>query len=149
MTHSKGWEERFWESVTKTSGCWIWTRPGTNNGYGVLIFEGKRQGAHRVAYQLLVGPIPNGFTVDHLCRVKRCVNPDHLEAVTRQENSSRNRGDWQCFNGHTRSRYLPGRGALRSLSFTCPECDEVVAAALRPYLKTPLRRLSTKREGES
>lgn len=77
--------ERFWYRVNKDgpNGCWVWT--GTRlqrGGYGVLLIKGKSTRAHRYAYQLLRGPIPDGLQIDHLCRNRLCVNPDHLEAVT-------------------------------------------------------------------
>lgn len=79
--------ERFWAKVDKSgpSGCWFWTASKTQSGYGM--FHGK--GAHRYAYELLVGPVPTGFQLDHLCRVKHCVNPDHLEPVTPRKNRGR------------------------------------------------------------
>ena len=74
----------------KVNGCWMWqgwTRP---DGYGMLAFgSGRPSYAHRIAYTELVGPIPPGLTVDHLCRNKSCVNPAHLEVVTRAVNTSR------------------------------------------------------------
>lgn len=68
-----------------TNGCWIWQGGVINSGYGTY---GRRL-AHRMFYQQAHGPIPPGLTIDHLCRVKLCVNPDHLEAVTNAENTRR------------------------------------------------------------
>ena len=69
------------------SGCWLWNRHiRKNDGYGDFSIERKHILAHRAAYELFKGPIPSGMTVDHLCRVRQCVNPDHLEAVTLREN---------------------------------------------------------------
>lgn len=81
--------ERFWAKVEKTSGCWIWT--GTRvRGYGQFSRSRRdRVYAHRFAYEEIVGPIPEGLTLDHLCRNKACVNPDHLEVVSQRENSLR------------------------------------------------------------
>jgi hypothetical protein len=67
------------------TGCWEWTATRNKKGYGV-IWDGKTRGAHRVAYELFVGPIPEGLQLDHLCRVRHCVNPAHLEPVTCREN---------------------------------------------------------------
>lgn len=84
--------DRFWEKVDVEPGqCWLWTAC-TKNGYGVIWVDAEHRAeeAHRVAYELLVGPIPEGMTIDHLCRVTRCQNPDHFELVTAGENSRRN-----------------------------------------------------------
>lgn len=85
-------QERFWEKVHKTETCWLWTGGKTGSGYGIFGIQGRDWLAHRFAYQLLVGPIPTGFTLDHLCRIPLCVNPDHLESVTQQENTLRGIG---------------------------------------------------------
>lgn len=71
------------------TGCWEWTASVRPNGYGQFNLVGVTRYAHRAAYTLLAGPIPNGFHLDHLCRVRHCVNPDHLEPVTQQENIRR------------------------------------------------------------
>lgn len=95
--------ERFWEKVDRNGPipecapdlgpCWIWTagRRGPD-GYGGFTPTRKRTVfAHRYAYELLVGPIPDGLELDHLCRVRPCVNPSHLEPVTHRENVMRGR----------------------------------------------------------
>lgn len=71
------------------NGCWRFTGAIQPNGYGYFFFEGRMRYAHRVAYQLHVGPIPAGHDLDHLCRVRDCCNPAHLEPVTRRENLRR------------------------------------------------------------
>jgi hypothetical protein len=68
------------------NGCWLWQAHCNNDGYGVVSVERKLKKAHRVVYEMLVGPIDEGLTLDHLCRVRHCVNPAHLEPVTHQEN---------------------------------------------------------------
>lgn len=83
-------EQRFWAKVeVAEGGCWLWQGALKPNGYGTLHVggrAGKRLHAHRLAYELFVGPIPDGLQIDHLCRVRNCVNPEHLEAVTCREN---------------------------------------------------------------
>jgi hypothetical protein len=69
--------------------CWIWQLCQDRRGYGDCSFDGVHTRAHRVAYSVFVGPIPEGLEIDHLCRVTTCCNPDHLEAVTSQENLRR------------------------------------------------------------
>lgn len=79
-------ETSFWAKVEKTDGCWLWTAAKNRAGYGKLRFDGKVGLAHRYAYELLVGPIPKGLTLDLLCRVRACVNRAPLEVVTSREN---------------------------------------------------------------
>ena len=78
-------------------GCWLWTGARSSNGYGVSWHNLRAISAHRFAYELLVGPIPEGLTLDHLCRVRHCVNPAHLEPVTMRENLLRGEG-WTALN---------------------------------------------------
>lgn len=70
-------------------GCWIWKGATYTQGYGQIWWGGRKARAHRVAYELLVGPIPEGLELDHLCRVRNCINPAHLEPVTHRENTLR------------------------------------------------------------
>lgn len=98
--------DRFWSKVDKDgpvhpvlgTPCWLWNAGCNAGGYGqihVCRDENRRQvvaRAHRVAYLLLRGSIPGGLDLDHLCRVRRCVNPDHLEPVTNRENTHRGDG---------------------------------------------------------
>lgn len=81
--------ERFWSLVDKTDECWLWTGRTDSGGYGQTSWNGQSKRAHRVAYELSVGPIPEDRQLDHLCRNPPCVNPDHLEPVTHQENMRR------------------------------------------------------------
>jgi len=72
--------------------CWVWQRAKTELGYGVARADGKNQYAHRMMYEREVGPIPDGLSLDHLCRNPSCVNPAHLEPVTHGENLRRGAG---------------------------------------------------------
>jgi hypothetical protein len=73
-------------NIERHGECWEWTLSTQRNGYGQISHNGKRIQAHRYAYQLRFGPVPEGLVLDHLCRNKRCVNPEHLEPVTNREN---------------------------------------------------------------
>lgn len=79
--------ERFWEYVTKTSGCWQWNGAKNNSGYGTFnVSRGEHWTAHRYSYSLLVGKIPAGMVLDHQCFNKSCVNPAHLTLCTQKQN---------------------------------------------------------------
>lgn len=99
----------FWARTQITPGCWEWTGGKTPEGYGMLVPQsGKNNvGAHRFAYELLVGPIPEGLHLDHLCKNTSCVWPNHLEPVTVRENTLRgdgpsavNAAKTHCVHGH-------------------------------------------------
>lgn len=102
------WEIRFWANVEKTGTCWIWKGNAfQSTGYGKIVIEKKHLLTHRLAYELLIGPIPEGKEIDHLCRIRLCCNPLHLEAVTHRENvvrgnsaASRNAKKTHCVHGH-------------------------------------------------
>lgn len=80
-------QDRFWAKVDKSGGCWLWTAFVHPNGYGIFKVGRKAVGAHRVAYELLVGPIPEGYEIDHRTSCPRnCVNPAHLRSVTQAQN---------------------------------------------------------------
>lgn len=76
---------RFWSKVNKTDTCWLW-QAGARRGYGAFWLSGRQLGAHRIAYEMLIGPVPDDLHLDHLCRTPACVNPAHLEPVTCREN---------------------------------------------------------------
>jgi hypothetical protein len=83
-------EERFWWKVHKTTTCWLWRAALDRHGYGLFHPHGTHTVlAHRWAYQSLIGPIPEELEIDHLCRVRHCVNPAHMEPVTCGENVRR------------------------------------------------------------
>lgn len=81
-------EERFWSKVDKSGPCWVWLAGKMTDGYGSFTQgRAKKSPAHRVAWEWLVGPIPEGLFIDHMCHNKACVNPDHLQVVTYKLNS--------------------------------------------------------------
>ncbi|HEY6020211.1 MAG TPA: HNH endonuclease signature motif containing protein [Candidatus Paceibacterota bacterium] len=91
---SKPLADRFWDKVDKSGSCWLWIGAVNEHGYGKVSAggrKGKYKRAHVAAYEMEYGPVPEGLELDHLCHNRRCVRPDHLEAVTRQVNV--NRGD--------------------------------------------------------
>lgn len=125
---------RFWAKVEKTETCWLWTASMGRGNYGRFYDEELRPvSAHRWAYEQLVGPIPDGLTLDHLCRVRHCVNPDHLEPVTQRENVERIPPKTHCPHGHAftaantyvRKPKAPGHRPARQ----CRECARIAAAA--------------------
>lgn len=82
--------ERFWERVeVSDTGCWLWTGAKTSDGYGNFRIGDHWTPAHCFAYKEIIGPIPDGLQLDHLCRVRLCVFPLHLEPVTSRENTIR------------------------------------------------------------
>ena len=108
--------ERFWMRVEKTDGCWLWRGFLKPTGYGHFMGSpGKMVRAHRWSYEQEYGPIPKGLVLDHLCRVRNCVRPSHLEAVTHSENVMRgvsfavtHSQKTVCGRGHELPPYQPG-----------------------------------------
>ncbi|MFF7795635.1 HNH endonuclease [Streptomyces sp. NPDC007991] len=100
--------DRITERVTvNDAGCWIYTGHLDRYGYGRISYEGKSREAYRIAYEHSVGPVPAGMELDHLCRVRQCVNPNHLEAVSPATNKLRsnsfggvNARKTACVHGH-------------------------------------------------
>ncbi len=107
---------RFWIKVNKNgpihpalgTACWLWTGSRFSNDYGSFWFGDRLGRAHRFSYELHVGPIPPGLCIDHLCRVRCCVNPVHLEPVTNRQNVIRGKlnfpyvaiSETACIRGH-------------------------------------------------
>lgn len=87
-----------------TDDCWLWARNVNPEDYGTINYGGKGYSAHRFVYQCLVGDIPKGMQCDHLCKIPRCVNPDHIDIVTHMENMQRKFGGSEdnplCKEGH-------------------------------------------------
>lgn len=120
--------ERFWSKVDRSGGpesCWEWQAARNWRGYGRFAVKRVEIGAHRVAYMMDVGPIPDGLHLDHLCRNTSCVNPAHLEAVSPRENYMRGEGvgalnaaKTECLRGHEftpeNTRFYAGKRHCRT-----------------------------------
>ena len=92
--------EKFEKNIDRTSsGCWEWTGYAYANGYGSITHNGRQVLVHRWAYEHFTGPLVNGMQIDHLCRNRKCANPEHLEQVTPRENTRRAMRT-KCINGH-------------------------------------------------
>lgn len=129
----QGFEDKFWARVRPTGFCWEWTGQLDAHGYGTVKTPDARtqSKAHRVSYELMVGPIPEGLVIDHLCRNTVCVNPDHLEPVTTAENTRRGLPGMRrptCYRGHewTEDNIFPKPNGGR-------ECRRCRNAAKRAY----------------
>jgi len=85
-------EDRLWAKVEKTETCWIWRGAVDQKGYGMIWDEGARPRAHRVSWELVNGPIPEGLQVDHKCHNHACVNPSHLRPLTPKQNNEHRLG---------------------------------------------------------
>lgn len=95
---------RFWRLVEFSSECWRWTGHRSSGGYGQFHLERVIVPAHRVSYEMEKGPVPDGLQLDHLCRVRECVRPLHLEPVTPGENIRRAyAAATHCRNGHPKT----------------------------------------------
>ena len=122
-------DERFeakWTPEPNT-GCWLWTGATDRKGYGQFRSKGAHVKAHRWSYERLVGPIPEGLQIDHLCRVPGCVNPEHLEPVTHRENQVRG----LVARGATAQHGTPSM--YSNADCRCRPCTDAQAAYDRGY----------------
>lgn len=101
--------QRFWSNIVITDGCWLWKGYINKDGYGRFKIKNRHYMVHRFSYERYKEEIPEGLEIDHLCRHRNCVNPEHLEAVTHLENIRRgdlsyngalNRNKVYCLHGH-------------------------------------------------
>lgn len=143
--------DRMDDQFTIDDGCWLWTGRLDQNGYpGAIHHNGRRRRPYQILYEMMVGPIPEGLTLDHLCHSadpfgcvdqgeclhRRCVRPDHLEPVTQAENNRRNASPWQrrarqthCTSGHAfdeANTYIATNGTR-----SCRACHRASEAARR------------------
>lgn len=112
------------------NNCWNWTGKISKNGYAHLMSLGKTYLAHRISYELFKGSIDKGLVIDHLCRNRKCINPDHLEAVSMRENiirgessASMNFKKTHCIRGHEFSKENTYYRKDRTGSRTCKKCS--------------------------
>ena len=116
---------RFFDKVEFTATCWLWLADVNPDGYGRVKIAGRKELAHRVAYLLSRGEILLSLEIDHLCQIKHCVNPDHLEVVTHTENMRRSKphnngraSKTHCFYNHEytteNTRMYKGRRICRT-----------------------------------
>jgi hypothetical protein len=121
--------------VNEETGCWEWQGYLNNHGYGRHTFKaGDSYFAHRVSYTRHKGPIPDGLVLDHLCRNPRCINPEHLEAVTDQINVLRGMAPGAkaqrrdaCLRGHLYAEY----GKVWNVRRYCTACGAINLAAYK------------------
>jgi hypothetical protein len=143
--------QRFWEKVEKTRGCWLWKGAVSGSGYGSFrVGAGVMISAHHFAYRELVGPVPEGLTIDHTCRNRLCVKPAHLEVVTMGENVRRggnpaahNARKTHCKRGHEftpENTRISGRGRR-----ICLACERLYRDEHREELRVYWRERSRRR----
>lgn len=109
-----------WSRTEFTADCWNWHGAKTSTGYGSVSHEGRTRSTHRLAYELLIGPIPENLQIDHLCGNKLCCNPRHLEPVTLEENMRRR---YASASSGAALATVPVAQSLLSLLNMCPQSD--------------------------
>ncbi|WP_086846973.1 HNH endonuclease signature motif containing protein [Amycolatopsis kentuckyensis] len=123
MTKRRDPEARFWEKVDRSGDCWLWTKTTNHDGYGRFWVDRVGYLAHRFSYQLRHGEIPKGLVLDHLCRVRTCVRPEHLEPKTDRDNI-----------------LAPGSLALAKINSETPECPRGHALTEPNLIPTQLKK---------
>lgn len=132
--------KRFWAKVEKTPTCWLWLASRRRDGYGRFsLSKGRPVLAHRVAWEMARGPIPKGLQIDHLCRVRHCVRPDHMEIVTARTNVLRGDGPaakharkTHCIHGH---KFTPKNTYIWNGGRFCRACNLRAVTAYKQRTK--------------
>jgi|SRR6185312_314427 len=133
-------EFRFWSKINLDfqSGCWNWIGRKDKHGYGLFYNGVKDVRAHRFIFETIKGKVPEGLQLDHLCRNRDCVNPEHLEAVTTKENilrgegiTSKNAKKTHCDKGHLLSKNNLVKSALKFNRRACKICYDISQQAFR------------------
>lgn len=136
--------EKLWDKINKSSTCWFWFGAIDKDGYGIWTSKKKTYRVHRFMYELYNGKILSGMVIDHLCRIRNCVNPEHLRAITNKENilcgvgiTAQNSRKIVCNKGHDLSGknlyvYKNKKGGVDR---HCLKCDKERARILRDRQK--------------
>lgn len=135
--------ERFMRHVDISVGCWAWLGSVDSHGYGQLTVDKRRRGAHRVSHELFKGAIPAGLEIDHLCRNRTCVNPDHLEAVTPHENTYRSSSPFALLMSPEGPKREHGTSSMWRRGCRCGACHEALLIAAREWREGSRRRHPT------
>ena len=132
--------ERFFKKVKKTTYCWEWLGCKNKNGYGMFGMNKEITGAYRASYELFIGKIPKGMTIDHICRNRSCVNPVHLKVMTLKENilrgtsfSAINARKTHCIRGHEFTK--ENTNIMTNGSRQCRTCFNMLQRNYRKKIK--------------
>ena len=141
----------FWDRVDMTPNttfCWLWRGRIEQDGYGSTSIQGKTQRAHRAVYEQIIGAVPRGLVLDHLCRNRACVNPLHLEPVTTRENVLRGSGlaAKNAKRTHCKKGHMLTRSGGRTKQRYCAICKTEWSRNKARALGKPFKRAWTLRE---
>lgn len=137
MPTRKTWHDVVKEITVDANGCWLYSHVCMSTGYGRVRWQGRRTTTHRVTWEHYVGPIPEGRQIDHLCRVRACCNPLHLEVVDQRTNVRRGESpstvtarSGVCQRGHSMADayHAPGSG-----KYSCRSCTKLRRAGKLDY----------------